>query len=63
MVNNSTVECPFCRTVTNIVNNDITKLLKNFALIEVIEDARYSLNKKDVVVSCITEGLLNSSFG
>lgn len=50
MVNNSTVECPFCRTVTNIVNNDITKLLKNFALIEVIEDARYSLNKKDVVV-------------
>lgn len=46
MVESFVIECPFCREKSDVPNNDVDTLQKNFGLLEVIETMNYSMGKK-----------------
>ena len=40
LTNNGHVSCPTCRTVTEVPNNDVTKLTMNFQLVQIMEQLK-----------------------
>ncbi|CAI2358006.1 unnamed protein product [Caenorhabditis sp. 36 PRJEB53466] len=45
LVANGQIVCPWCRNTTNVENNDVKVLRKNFGLLQAIYDAKFALNQ------------------